>query len=238
MLVRTSGALLLLVPALCLGQSQLTILHTDAPGVTVIAPGGGCKSSEPVVHHDGSWENAIAFRGDAVFEPYYGAFGEAFDLGSGQIECASFWITQDGTNTGQSSDLYVWDQGIDGPPTLVGALVSGIVFTDIPVFPAFGRYDIAIPTAVTGPFTVGSWGAWPGERNGYYWASDENGAGHPWTYAAAIGPNGTEGWQDPSEPFPFTITSMGIGVHFTPDNPTPTRTTSWSRVKALWRGEP
>ncbi len=73
-----------------------------------------------------------------------------------------------------------------------------------------------IAADVTGEFTVGWWGNWPGSLESYFVATDLDGpVGKPWTCVAPdIGH--PSGWQDPGPLFGLPITSLGIGVGIRP----------------------
>ena len=147
-------------------QAQPTQMEGPGGGST-LAFGVLCPDADLFVHHDGSFENGVAWTYGGVQEPYYGAFGEAFDLGAGDVECVSLWLTQDGFYSGQSTDVYVWEDGIAGEPGSVVGVVTGIVFEGIATWPDVSRHDVEISVSITGPFTVGSWGNWVYARNGY-----------------------------------------------------------------------
>ncbi len=209
------------------------------PHSIVTGPGDGpvldvrvtCPDSNLVVHHDGSFEAGFAWEGAGVVEPYWGCFGEGFDLGPGRVECFSVWITRSAFHPERLTDIYVWEGGVTGEPGNVLGLVAGILFANVPVYPAVGRFDAEIVVPVAGAFTAGSWGDWPGLGLGYWWMVDTNGEpGHPWTHVVPdLGY--PEGWQHPSAAFGTAVRSMGIGVHFTPDPPTPAQPASWGSVK-------
>lgn len=193
-----------------------------------------CADDNLHASHDGSFENGAAWEGAGVAEPYVGCFGEGYALGPGAIECVSLWITTD-YDWGPTTDVYVWEGGVSGPPGNVLAVVVNNVFPGIPIWPAIGRYDVEITALVAAEFTVGSWGNWPDGPKGYWWAIDQDGpAGHPWTYVQSdLGY--PEGWQHPQAIWMFEIRSMGIGAHFAPD-PVPVEDSSWGQVKRLCGG--
>jgi hypothetical protein len=88
--------------------------------------------------------------------------------------------------------------------------------------------------AVTGPFTVGFWGNWPGVLCGYFCAADLNGfGGYPWTNVAP-GIGYPTGWNDPSIIW-GTTQSMGCGAYFgTECGPIPADSQTWGSIKALF----
>lgn len=191
-----------------------------------------CSDDDLLVHHDGVFEQAFAWQTGGVRPPYDGAFGEAFDVGPGTVSCVALWLSQDGSYAGQSTDVYVWDGGIGEAPGSVLAVVPGIVFAPIPIWPEIGRFDFDVSVPVAGPATAGAWTDWPGALGGYGFAADADGAGHPWTHIAE-GVGFPAGWQHPGIVF-GDVGNMGIGMGFRPDDPVPTRTSSWGMVKALY----
>lgn len=213
-------------------ETPFLSLSGSTGAVTLVGP--SCSDDDLLHHHDGVFESGIGWRTGGVRPPYDGAFGEAFDVGPGVVSCISLWLVQDGTNAGQSSDVYVWDGGIAGTPGSVLAVVPGIVFGPIPIWPEIGRFDVDVSVPIAGPATVGAWGNWPDAREGYAFAADAHGAGHPWTHIAE-GVGFPPGWQHPGIVF-GDVGSMGIGMHYRPDDPVPTRASSWGMVKALYAG--
>ena len=215
-----------------------------APGGAVVLPAETpCLVGEPVRADDGTFENAYCWAYAGVAEPYYGAMGEGYDLGSGTVECAILMLTTlPGYYQGQSLDVYIWSGGIDDTPGEVLSVSSGIVVGNIPVWPNVGRNETQIGVDVEGAFTVGFWPNWPGQEHGFYCAADLNGVKqHPWTCVSPeSGP--PSGWQDPSVIWGETA-SMGLGVKFSPrsasideaeDGPAPPPAPTWGAVKALF----
>jgi hypothetical protein len=202
---------------------------------TVVGPGAdACAEGTLIYHHDGSFENGYAFDYGGVVPPYYGAFGEGYDLGPGVVTCGAYWLsTLPGYLLGHTTDCYVWEGGVEAPPDAVLGVVTGVLFSNIPNWPAIGQNDVDLNIWVPGAFTVGSWGNWPGGGEpDYFWAADLNGEqGHPWCCIAPdIG--WPTGWMDPSDIWDPTR-SMGIGVYF--EQATPVEAPTWGAVKALFR---
>lgn len=167
---------------------------------------------------DGSFENGYAWSYGGVTRPYYGAFAEAFDLGSAQLNCASFWFTDIGKYQHQTMDVYVWDGGVTRLPGLVLAMVPGVDPGPVAIWPEISRHDVEINVQVPGEFAVGYWGNWPGQDNGWFVAADLNGwGGHPWTMIAP-GIGYPTGWNDPSLVW-GPIRALGIGVTWDPPGP-------------------
>jgi hypothetical protein len=227
------SVLMLAVPAAICDGGSIGYL-SDGPIESVRMVRRVCSDDNLYVHHDGTFEDGVCWDASGVEPPYDGAFGEAFDLGPGMVECVSFWLTQIGGYQGQSTDVYVWEGGVAEEPGGVLEVVTGIVLEDIPIWPEAGRYDVEIPSSVPGGFTVGSWGNWPGQSgNPYFWCTDRDGpVGHPWTHVVE-GQGYPSGWQNPEVIWGFPIHSMGIGVHFTGGG-SPVVPTTWGSVKSLF----
>lgn len=213
-------------------SEEAFLVLSGAEGGTIKVGQRVCSDDDLYFHHDGSFELGIGWEFLGVAPPYDGSFGEAYELGPGAVSCVSLWLSQ-GSDwySGQRTDVYVWEGGVSGSPGIVLAMVSGIVFQDIPVWPDGARYDVEIATAVSGAFTVGSWGNWPGAGPGYAWLVDMDGpAGHPWTHVAE-GTGVPPGWRHPNVIF-GPVQSMGIGAHFVAS--TPAEEGTWGNVKRLF----
>jgi len=209
--------------AVFLGQSDET---------TIVGPGTDACASGVLVHnHDGSFENGYTWQYGGVMRPYYGAFGEGYSLGTGTVACGAFWLTTLVGSWPAASDCYVWQGGVPSQPGTVLGVVTDVVFYSIPCWPMVGQCDVDMNIAVTGPFTIGIWGNWPGAVAEYFVAADENGPdGYPWTRIAP-GIGYPSGWQ----PVPHVWTnakSMGCGVYF--EQSTPAGGETWGAVKALY----
>jgi len=213
--------------AVSLGRSDET---------TIVGPGTDACASGVLVHnHDGSFESGCMWQYGGTMPPYYGAFGEGYDLGAGVIACGSFWVT---TLPGpwippNHADCYVWDGGVGSDPGTVLALLAGATFENSPYWPAVGRNDIDMGVSVSGPFTIGYWGDWPGAMGFWFCADDLDGpGGHPWT-CIAPGIGYPSGWQDPALIESWgPIKSMGCGVYF--EQGTPAESETWGSFKALF----
>ncbi len=202
---------------------------------TVLGPGpDACAHGTLFMNHDGSFENGYAWQYGGCVAPYYGAFGEGYDLGSAGACCGAFWVsTLPGYFFGQSADCYVWAGGVGGAPGAVLGVVTGVVFSNVPNWPTCAENDVEMHIIVSGPFTVGYWGNWPGALCGYFCAADLNGfGGAPWTNIAP-GIGYPTGWNDPSIVWGPTQ-SMGIGVYFGDCGNTPAEPQTWGAIKALF----
>jgi hypothetical protein len=135
---------------------------------------------------------------------------------------------------GQTFDGYVW--GADGAiPGAVLGLTPGLQPGSIAIWPNHSVHDFAIlETPVDGPFFVGMWPNWPGQRAGYFLAEDLDGPieGTPLTNIAP-GIGYPTGWHDVSVIWGPTW-SMGIGAYVDED-PTPVEGFTWAALKALFR---
>ena len=201
-----------------------------------------CANGTLFVNHDGSFENGYGWQYGGVVAPYYGAFAEGYDLGAGFVCCDAFWVsTLPGYYFGQTCDAYVWEGGAGTLPGAVLCVVPSNVLVNVPNWPTIGQNDVSMGVAVSGPFTVGYWGNWPGAMLGYFCAADQNGfGGYPWTNIAPLLGYPT-GWNDPSIiPRWGTTQSMGIGAYFSTSscpgrcNPIPAESPTWGSIKALF----
>ena len=108
-------------------------------------------------NHDGSFENGYCWQYGGIVPPYYGAFGEGYDLGAVFVECSAHWLSQTGAFVGQPADIYLWDGGVTGAPGGVLSMVAGVVFDPIAFWPSCSQHDVEIGYHVGGEFTVGYW---------------------------------------------------------------------------------
>jgi hypothetical protein len=209
-------------------------LGNGAETVLVPAPGEDCAVGVLFHHHDGSIENGYCWDGLGMGPPYYGAFGEGYDLGPGTVVCGSYWLTQLGHFTGAALDAYVWAGGVSGVPGEVICLVTGTVPGNIPYWPAYGQNDVEIMCDVTGEFTLGWWADWgPYFTCQWYICADEDGAGgYPWT-CILPGLGYPTGWQPVSMIFP-DCASLAIGTYFT-EVWSPVTSPTWGSIKVLFR---
>lgn len=185
-----------------------------------------------IYNHDFSFENGYCWQLQGTAPPYYGAWGEGFDVGDANIECGVYWLTQIGYYMGQPMDAYVWSGGVAGPPNGVLCVVPGIVGLNIGFWPTCTMNEVEIGCCVRSDFTVGYWADFADEVCGWYVCADENGfAGFPWTNIAP-GIGYPTGWQHPRVAFPAAV-SLGLGATFT-DTPTPAQSQTWGAIKALF----
>ncbi len=186
-------------------------------------------------NHDDSFENAYCWQQEGVAPPYFGAFGEAFDLGQGEIECVAIWATTGSSHLSEPMTLYVWRGGIGSPPGEVLYMRSEQVLTNIPFWPSVGQNNLEVGEGwcVNETFTVGYWADFSLSECWWYVASDESGVGgYPWTNIAP-GIGYPTGWQDPSVVWE-SCRSLGIGVFFDAGGPSPAQSPTWGRIKVLF----
>lgn len=206
-----------------LGYSEDTVMDSDM--------GDTCVGTL-IYNHDYSCENGYCWQLGGIVPPYYGCWGEAYDVGAVNVECGVYWLTQIGYYMGMPMDAYVWEGGVTGPPTGVLCVVPGITGLSIPFWPSCGINEVEIGCCVPGEFTVGAWADFSLDICQWYTCADENGfGGNPWTNCAP-GSGYPTGWNHPSVAFPACV-SMCIGATIT-DDPSPAESQTWGSIKALF----
>ncbi len=186
-----------------------------------------------VYNHDDSFENGYCWEGAPSTPPYYGAWGEAYDLGEVTVECGVYWFTAAPGSFTQWIDIYIWDGGLQGPPGNVLYVASGVPVQNVPYWPAIGACNLEIGCCVNGDFTVGYWDDRSQTLCELFCAADENGSGgYPWT-CIAPGTGYPSGWQHPNVVHPNCV-SMGIGVTVT-STPSPAESQTWGAIKSTFR---
>jgi len=225
---------IVLLAALPAGASNAVSLgYSDR--TTIVGPGTDACASGVLIHdHDGSFEDAYSWQYGGVLSPYYGAIGEAYDLGAGTIACGAYWLTGlYGYEPPMAADLYVWEGGVGSAPGAVVSMLPSVQFEGIPQWPTIGECDVDLGIPVAGPFTLGYWPIWPGAIADFFCAADLDGPpGHPWT-CIAPGIGYPSGWQDPSIVWGPT-SAMGCGAYFEGD-PTPAQSPTWGAIRAMFR---
>jgi len=203
----------------------------------------GCADGDLIVHHDGSFEWAYCWDYAGSQQPYYGAFGEGYDLGPGVIACGVLWAMDLGYYCDtMTKDMCVWDGGVSREPGAVVALVpiDGLLHG----YYTCCRTDVEIGVQVSDEFTVGCWADWFGTRCCWFVCADHNGpGGHSWT-CVAPGLEWPSGWQPATVVWP-EVRSFGIGVHFVREPASveempgaerpPAESPTWGEVKSLFR---
>lgn len=167
------------------------------------------------MNHDGTFENGYCWGGTGVLPPFFGAFGEAYDLGPARVAGAALWLTQMGNYIGQPADLYIWEGGVSRQPGQVIHQLPAVQLGQVPLFPEVRRVDLLfpVPVDVQGEFTIGFWAGYQAQACPVYVAADTQGhlrTGYPWTNIAPGLPY-PMGWQHPSVVWGPT-NSLGIGV--------------------------
>ena len=181
---------------------------------------------------DGTFEYAYLWNYGGIVPPYYGAFGEAYDVGCISIECASLFLTTAGGGFGEAIDLFIWEGGISTAPGAVHTMLTTLIPYNVPYWPTIGQNDFEVGCTVSGEFTLGFWSNNP-YFNPYFIASDENGpGGHPWTNIAP-GIGYPTGWNHPNVVWP-DCQSLGIGFYVL-EAPSPVSVGTWGSIKALFK---
>lgn len=223
-------------------SSQDMLGHNDATLLTP-DPTSNCSVGTLYRNDDGSIENAYAWDLGGIAPPYYGAWGEAYDLGPGNVACGTFWFTQTGYHWGRGMDVYVWDGGVSRDPGPVIFLLPDVVPTFIPFWPECGENRFYIGCDVTSEFTLGFWADFSHDIQDWYVCADENGpGGYPWTCISPAQPHYT-GWHHVNVVFP-DCKSMVIGPLFNPRDPAgvdecpeggpPAESPTWGQIKAIF----
>jgi hypothetical protein len=192
-----------------------------------------CSGGEHVANHDFSFEWAYCWYGPGVLEPYYGSLGEAYDLGSGEIVCGSFWMTQMPYYIETTKDAYVWDGGVTREPGSVLFYLHQFHCGPSP-WPEYSEVVLELGVHVDDEFTIGYWADWAdaGFCDKFIGGDHDEPGGNPWT-CIAPGLPWPSGWQHASVRWP-PVRSWGIGVYFE-DDVTPTDSPTWGTVKALFQ---
>ncbi len=227
-------ATLLAILAIAAGANAADFGSTGYSKETAIVGSGSDECTETLYYnHDGTFENGYCWQmGGVIPGTTYGAFGEGFDLGAGNVECAAIWTTQTGNWFGQPLDVYIWDGGVSGMPGDVLNVVSGAQLTNVPFWPTIGQSDIEVGYNVSGEFTVGYWADFSTDVCGWYIGSDEDGfGGFPWTNVAP-GIGFPTGWQSPAVVW-GVCQSLGFGVYFG-EGGTPVEAATWGQIKDLF----
>jgi hypothetical protein len=203
---------------------------------TVILPSqeDDCSDGVLIYNHDGSFENGYSWHFGGIEPPYYGAFGEGYDLGAGSTVCGVFWFAQMGSYEDIPLDIYIWEGGVSDTPGDVLVMIPGIVPGNVPNWPSCGQNDVEISCCVTDEFTVGYWGDFSALPHQLFICVDESGPDrHPWTCVAPdIGY--PTGWQHTGVVWGDMTISMGIGVYFD-ESPSPTSSPTWGTIKSLFQ---
>lgn len=211
-------------------------LPTVAGAKQVPLASGACGTWN--LNSDGTFETAYAWQYGAVIPPDWGSFAECY-AGSGATEVCSviLFLTQIGGYSGQSADVYVWEDDDGCPGNVVCAKPNRV--PGIPAFwPDVSTHVIGIEgCCVDGDFWVGYWGRWPGESAAWYVAVDLNGfGGCPFTLVPP-GVGLPIGWHHVASIWP-EAQAIGIGVETNPCGgvgDSVTRRTTWGSIKSLFQ---
>lgn len=225
-----------LLAALLVGAAGADVHHQlGYRDDTTLIPSQGDDCAQGVLfyNHDDSPENGYAWGFGGTVPPYYGAWAEAYDLGPGTIECATYWFSQVGYFQGDPMDCYVWEGGVTAEPAGVICMVPGVVPENMPYWPDCGQNDIDIGCCIGDrEFTIGYWADFSDQTPQWYICSDVNGFfGYPWT-CIAPGIGYPTGWNHVNVVFDYCI-SLFIGGYFS-ESPSPVESRTWGDVKALF----
>ena len=161
--------------------------------------------------YDGTVENAYAWQNEGVAPPAHGAFAERVPA-LGRLTAIVFHLTQLGQQSGQTMDVYVW-QDVAGEPGNILAVVPGVDPGPVGLWPQVTEhevpFDLDLPPGPGAHVWVGYWGAWPNQPAGWYVAADLDGLGGRSRTFVAPGLEWPQGWQDVSLVFGATA-SLGI----------------------------
>lgn len=233
-------------PGSAVGEAFPRLGPARSPGEIVGGDEDPC-SGTLIYHHDGGFESAYTIHYSGTVPPYYGAFGEAY-LAPHRIavNCAAFWFTQVGLYAGQTCDIYVWEGGVTAEPGAVLSLVVGYDPGPPADWPSFSQHNTPVSDGsphlvVEGAFTIGYWGAWPGEYAGWFVAVDLGPGGldgSPWVYMHPSQGFG-EGWIRPDVVWGET-NSFGLGYYYSEtssvgDVPRTERSATWGLIKNLFQ---
>jgi len=223
--------LAIFIPTVSLG-SDFCVLGPRDDTITISSAEDDCPGTL-FVDHDGTFESAFCWTYGGVQPPYYGAFAEGFSLGSGRVECASFWVTQTGGWEEDPLDLYIWEGGVSGPPGIVLYLDANMVLQQVPGWPTLGQNDFEVAFDIEGEFSIGYWADFHGGPCAWFLGADESNPeeGHPWTNIAP-GVGYPTGWQHPYVVW-GQMQAWGIGTYFT-EGGTPAGSSTWGALKALF----
>ncbi|MEZ4650374.1 MAG: hypothetical protein R3E97_16625, partial [Candidatus Eisenbacteria bacterium] len=183
---------------------------------------------------DGTYENGYAWQYQGNERPYWGAFAEGYAV-DGLHACSIVLdLTQIGNDTGQTMDLYVWDDAGGAPGPVLG-LATGANPGPIAFWPSLSRHSFSISSECANSTTyVGYWGNWPGQLSAWYVGADLDGFGGCPLTNIAPGIGYPTGWNNVSIVWGPTQ-AIGIGAEFVECGGTPILRSSWGRVKALFR---
>jgi hypothetical protein len=239
------GTSLLLAALVGLPASSLERTVRAAPPAPIRVPGPlqGPLSGGPEVDCGDLLLNSDEFydgggygwQYGGVQRPFYGAWAESYTA-TGEVCGAVFDFTRNSPPAGRRMDVYVW-QDAGGRPGTVTCVEPEVDPGPVAWFPYVSRHVVPLSTGccVESTWWIGFWGNWPGEHSDWLVAADQDsdysqvplmniapGLGYP------------TGWQNVSVVWGAT-SAVGIGAMVRPCGPTPTVSTTWGRVKTLYR---
>jgi len=211
-------------------------LGSVGTGQTNIIPGSDSNPCNGTlcINFDGSAENGFCWQYGGCVPPYYGAFAECCDSGSGYAVCGIEIIITSIGNPSAPCDLYVWNDG-GGMPGGVNTVTTGVNVGSVPIYPNFLTFDSAINVAnVTGVYWFGYWANFANQGCGYFIAMDSNGFGGCPMTNVAPGIGYPTGWQNPGPIYGYNTQSLGIGAWYGGTPPNPVQESTWGQIKNLY----
>jgi len=205
------------------------------PGKGVMVPSQDsdpCGGGILVLNYDGSAENGFCWQYGGIVPPYYGAFAECYDAGTGTGVCGiQLHLTGIGYPCGPF-DAYVWSDCY-GAPFQVISMTSGLNPCPVATWPNVSEHDLGISdTYVDGLFWIGFWA--DHQPCAYFVGADTDGFGGCPMTNIAPGIGYPTGWNSVSTVWGPTQ-SIGIGAWLGVGGPNNTETTTWGRIKHLYK---
>lgn len=206
---------------------------TDAAGGTSQSPvTGGCGA---LFHNaDGTYEAGYGWAYGGVVPPNFGAFAEVYEVANQRVCAVHFDFTQVGNDTGQTLDVYVWEDALGQPAAILG-IVVGVDPGPIEFWPRTSHHIVPVTSDCSSNGAwVGYWGNWPGDTAGWYVAADLDGFGGCPATLIAPGIGYPTGWNNVSIIWGPTR-ALGISAEFVDCGTVPVVESSWGKVKSLFR---
>ncbi len=214
-LIRMFTLIALLLPPLVAAAAEASI--TDLAAARLPGPIHDRDCDQVLKNHDGNFENLYGWAFDAVVAPDGGAFAEQF---SGPFEICEIqlFLTQTGNQSGQTLDIFIWQDDHTGNPGELVAQLTGIDPGPVTMWPGVSLHSIPLTATVEGDWWVGVWGNWPDAEIGWYLAADENGPGEGDSSTMIVPGQGfPTGWNHPGTvPTWSGCQSLGIQVQGAP----------------------
>ncbi len=210
-LIRIFSMIVLLLLPLLAAAAETTITYSE--GLSPPDPNRGRDCDDVKANHDGTFEGPYGWSFDAVAPPNGGAFAERF---SGPFEICEIqlFLGQTGNQSGQTLDIFVWQDDHTGNPGELVAQLTGIDPGLVSTWPVTSVHTIPLSVTVEGDWWVGVWGNWPGAELGWYLGADENGPGTGDSRTMIVSGQGyPTGWNHPGIVSAWSeCQSLGISV--------------------------